>query len=269
MRNHPLRIDTGRHAAAALRCRARGFTIVELLVVIGIIGLLMAMLFPALRKVREHSTRSECASTMHQWAVALSAYAAQNKGAFPDNTRGAQASWVSPEVKDFLSEFLVDMQGWSADDPGKNGRPDPTCCPTQQWHRYVRERADPGTGTILLGYFYFPHQSLVAAGNLGVADFTPAGNGWVTRTKFGGPDRHAPVMADMIQCAKPERWGLGGHIFSSHVRGEMPTGGNFLFEDGRVEWYDYTPRTETRQASIEVGAAIGNWLMWYKVPISK
>jgi hypothetical protein len=219
--------------------------------------------------VREQSVRTECAGIMHQWALALNAYAAQNKGAFPDNTRGAQASWVSPEVKNFLAEYMVDMQGWSPDDPGKMGRADPTCCPAQEWHRYVRERADPGTGTILLGYFYFPHQSLLAQGNLGVADFTPAGNGWVTRTKFGGPDRHAPVMADMIQCAKPDSWGKVGHVFSSHVRGALPTGGNFLFEDGRVEWYPFRPRTEKQPASIEIGAVIGNWLMWYKVPTPK
>jgi hypothetical protein len=49
----------------------------------------------------------------------------------------------------------------------------------------------------------------------------------------------------------------------------MPTGGNFLFEDGRVEWFPYKPRKHKQDASIEVGAVIGNWLMWYKIPISK
>jgi prepilin-type N-terminal cleavage/methylation domain-containing protein len=247
----------------------RGFTLVELLVVIGIIAVLVAMLFPALRKVRDQSVRTECAQTMHQWALALNAYAAQNKGLFPDNTRGAQCSWVSSEVKDFLAEFMVEMQGWSMNDPGRNGRDDPTCCPAQFWHRSVRERQDPGTGTLLLGYFYFPHQSLTAAGNLGVADYKPAGEGWVTRKRFGGPDRHAPVMADMIQCGTVGDWSAAGHVWSSHVKGNFPTGGNFLFEDGRVEWRDYLPRTADREASIEVGAVIGNWLMWYKIPIPK
>src|SRR3954469_12235255 len=269
---HPPRTATG-HAALFPRQpfprRGRAFTLVELLVVIAIIGLLVSILFPALRKVRDQSVRTECSSIMHQWAVALSAYAAQNKGYFPDNTRGAQVCWASEEVKSFLSEFMVDMQGWRPDDPGKLGRPDPTCCPAQEWHRYIRERSDPGTGSILLGYFYFPHQNLMAAGNLGVADFTPAGNGWVTRTRFGGPDRNAPVMADMIQCVNPDKWGQTVYVFSSHVKGSMPTGGNFLFEDGRVEWYPFTPRTEKQPASIEVGARVGNCLMWYKIPVSR
>ena len=261
----PLR-PHGRRAIPA----ARAFTLVELLVVVGIIALLIAILIPALRKVREQAVRTECAGLMHQWATALTAYAAQNKGMFPDNTRGAQCSWVSEEVKGFLAEFMVEMQGWSRTDPGRDGRPDPTCCPAQFWHRSVRERQDPGTGTLLLGYFYLPHQSLTAAGNLGVANYTPAGEGWVTRKKFGGPDRHAPVMMDMIQCGTVGDWGAAGHVWSSHVKGNFPTGGNFLFEDGRVEWRDYIPRGPDRpEASIEVGAVIGNWLMWYKIPIQK
>ena len=268
MRNPPPRTRAGNTADRTRPLRA--FTIVELLVVIAIIALLVSMLFPALRKVREQSVRSQCAQTMHQWAVALGAYAAQHKGAFPDNTRGAQLCWVSPEVKSFVAEFLtVDIHGWRADDPGRDGRQDPTCCPAQFWHRSVRERQDPGHGTLLLGYFYLPHQNLMAAGNLGVADYTPAGEGWVTRKKFGGPDRHAPVMADMIQCANGDGWGGQGEVYSSHVKGVVPTGGNFLFEDGRVEWHDYTPRSANRPASIEIGAYIGNWRMWYKIPISK
>ena len=266
MRHPPPRTRAG--CSDRRRRVSRAFTIVELLVVIGIIALLVAMLFPALRKVRDQSIRTECAQAMHQWALALNAYAAQNKGSFPDNTRGAQLSWVSSEVREFLAEFMVDIQGWRPDDPGKNGRPDPTCCPAQFWHRSVRDRQDPGTGTLLLGYFYLPHQSLTAAGNLGVADYRPAGEGWVTRKKFGGPDRHAPVMSDMIQSGMLGDWGAAGQVFSSHVKGNLPTGGNFLFEDGRIEWHDYTPRSGDRPASIEIGANVGNWRMWYKIPIS-
>lgn len=58
----------------------RGFTLVELLVVIGIIALLVSILLPALNKAREDAKRVRCLSNQRQLVMAWQMYASDNKG---------------------------------------------------------------------------------------------------------------------------------------------------------------------------------------------
>src|SRR5438094_657954 len=65
------------------RVRARGFTLVELLVVIGIIAVLIGILIPALSKARTAAVTTACLSNLRQIGISFNQYATENHGWLP------------------------------------------------------------------------------------------------------------------------------------------------------------------------------------------
>jgi len=63
----------------------RGFSLLELLVVLGVTWLLIALLMPAFARLRESARRVACASNMHQIAIALESFARENRNRFPNS----------------------------------------------------------------------------------------------------------------------------------------------------------------------------------------
>jgi prepilin-type N-terminal cleavage/methylation domain-containing protein len=79
----PLARHADTRTRATARPRAGAFTLIELLVVIGIIGALVAILLPALRKARLSAQQTVCASNLRQMGAALMMYVNENRQRLP------------------------------------------------------------------------------------------------------------------------------------------------------------------------------------------
>jgi prepilin-type N-terminal cleavage/methylation domain-containing protein len=78
--------------------RPKGFTLIELLVVIAIIAILMAILMPALQRVKKQARTVACQSNLRQWALYFSLYTDENNGHFHrgwNESADTQFSWMT------------------------------------------------------------------------------------------------------------------------------------------------------------------------------
>jgi prepilin-type N-terminal cleavage/methylation domain-containing protein/prepilin-type processing-associated H-X9-DG protein len=90
--------------------RCRGFTLVELLVVIAIIGILVALLLPAIQEAREAARRTDCKNRFHQVAIAMQGYHNTHK-AFPVGIVHPEGwfSWSSYILNELEETTVADM----------------------------------------------------------------------------------------------------------------------------------------------------------------
>jgi prepilin-type N-terminal cleavage/methylation domain-containing protein/prepilin-type processing-associated H-X9-DG protein len=97
------------------------FTLVELLVVIGIIALLIGILLPALSKAQRQARQTACLSNQKQLLLALIMYCQDNKGAFPGGPGTCNVNGVPTTFPGLASWDSVARNPYSCNQDEKNG----------------------------------------------------------------------------------------------------------------------------------------------------
>ncbi len=127
----------------------RLFTLIELLVVIAIIGILAALMMPALGRAREAARRVACMSNQRQLYLAAAVYSDNYDGCLPLEIRNMLWNYISPSA--FRPDMMVEM-GFSH--PSTVSKDPLWLCPSRPHWRYTPPDAPHPFGHLETSYMY-------------------------------------------------------------------------------------------------------------------
>jgi len=182
------------------RCQ-RAFTLVELLVVIGIIAVLLGILVPAVSRAREHANRTLCLTNLRAIGVAMQQYSEAFNNRLP-NANPPKTSYDYDAINFVLSSFARD---------------------------FVQSPAS----------FHCPSDDNPVPSEIDTADYTlpnSARCSYDFYSVFWAPE-YGPKLIKLSQA--PLGWDLdGGSAKPTAQQNHGTSGGNVVFGDGHAEWQD-------------------------------
>ena len=209
------------------RTQPRGFTLVELLVVIGIIALLLSILIPVLNKAKERALRVKCAAHLRNVGESLFIYANDNKGKLPQHNGGGYWLWDIP----FPTRDALLRSG--------NQR-NTLYCPASSMQpndQNANELWNFSGGYCVSGYFWLMRRPTGSLPPL----TAPKKYLQVLAVKDGSA---VEIATDAVLSVGNSfvnvKGGWAGIHSTAHVHRYAPAGGNILFMDGHAAWRPFS-----------------------------
>ncbi len=238
------------HPETTIRRRTAGFSLVELLVVIGIIGVLVSLILPLISHVRRHARQTVCLGNLHQIGIGIASYAMDNDGSIPFGPKAPLFSPVNFYPRTGVVTSLISLQdgrpvglGLMLSKQIFNTRHVLFCPDTDQENLADLELSLVGKGQAQCDYYY-RHAS-------GSSLYADATTDHLRLSGLGINSQGNPIRAlaiDVNFLALPQLAGFGGYTRTCHG-GQTA---NCLYSDGHAAVLDNRHNAYTVDATTNL-----------------